>query len=51
MPSAPRRIFSQGAKLVDQSLQSGSLFESDLWARIVARGQTGQDDPFSRSVV
>jgi 2,3-bisphosphoglycerate-independent phosphoglycerate mutase len=36
------RIFSQGAKLVDQSLQSGSLFESDLWARIVARGKQGK---------
>jgi len=35
------RVFAQGAKLVNQALESGELFECDLWKRIVERGIRG----------
>lgn len=35
------RVFAQGAKLVNQALESGELFDSDLWKRIVERGRQG----------
>ena len=36
------RIFDQGAKLVNAAFASGSLFESDSWQDIEARGQQGK---------
>jgi len=35
------RVVAQGAKLVNQSLESGALFEGELWQRIVATGRQG----------
>lgn len=35
------RVFAQGAKLVNQALESGELFEDDLWRRIVGTGRNG----------
>jgi len=35
------RIFDQGAKLVDSALDSGSLFESDVWKTVLERGLAG----------
>ncbi len=36
------RVFAQGAKLVDSSLQNGSIFTSGIWQELVARGQSGK---------
>ena len=36
------RIFDQGAKLVDSALDSGSLFESDVWKTVRERGMAGR---------
>ncbi len=33
------RIFAQGAKLVNAALSSGSLFESDVWAKAIEHGK------------
>ncbi|MCP4961654.1 MAG: 2,3-bisphosphoglycerate-independent phosphoglycerate mutase [Actinomycetia bacterium] len=35
------RIFAQGAKLVNQAIASGDIFESDVWRAAVAQGTTG----------
>ena len=35
------RIFAQGAKLVNQALETRTLFESDVWKEAVAHGQSG----------
>ncbi|MEL6982844.1 MAG: 2,3-bisphosphoglycerate-independent phosphoglycerate mutase, partial [Actinomycetota bacterium] len=35
------RIFAQGAKLVNQALEDGSLFASELWGELVDRGPDG----------
>ncbi len=35
------RVFAQGAKLVNQALESGKLLEGDLWRRIVDTGRNG----------
>jgi len=35
------RIFAQGAKLVNQALESGELFERDIWKRIIETGRGG----------
>lgn len=35
------RVFAQGAKLVNRALESGELFESDLWKRIIDIGKQG----------
>ncbi|HSH44080.1 MAG TPA: 2,3-bisphosphoglycerate-independent phosphoglycerate mutase [Arenicellales bacterium] len=35
------RVFAQGAKLVNQALESGGLFRSDLWRRIIDTGRGG----------
>ena len=35
------RVFSQGAKLVDYSIAHGTIFESDAWQRMLARGKRG----------
>lgn len=31
------RVFSQGAKLVDEAIKSGSLFEGTVWKELIAR--------------
>jgi 2,3-bisphosphoglycerate-independent phosphoglycerate mutase len=35
------RVFAQGAKLVDLSIESGKIFESDAWLEVVNRGLAG----------
>lgn len=35
------RIFDQGAKLVNTSIQSGHIFKTDLWNKIIKRGVNG----------
>ncbi len=35
------RIFAQGAKLVNQSLADGSLFQTATWQTIIERGRSG----------
>ena len=35
------RVFAQGAKLVDLSIESGKIFESDTWLEVVKRGLAG----------
>lgn len=35
------RIFAQGAKLVNQALETGTLYESDVWKEAVAHRQSG----------
>lgn len=35
------RVFAQGAKLVQESIQSGSLFEGDVWKAAVDRATQG----------
>jgi len=35
------RVFAQGAKLVNLSIESGKIFESESWKNIVARGKKG----------
>ena len=34
------RIFAQGAKLVNQALDSGSVFETDVWQQAIKHGKT-----------
>ncbi len=33
------RVFAQGAKLVNRSLESGEIFKSDIWKNVVERGK------------
>jgi len=35
------RIFAQGAKLVNDAIASGGIFESDTWRKILAAGERG----------
>lgn len=35
------RVFAQGAKLVNNSIDSGKIFESDVWANVVKPGKGG----------
>jgi 2,3-bisphosphoglycerate-independent phosphoglycerate mutase len=35
------RIFAQGAKLVNQSIASGKIFETNIWEQVVSRGKQG----------
>jgi 2,3-bisphosphoglycerate-independent phosphoglycerate mutase len=35
------RIFAQGAKLVNRSIESGAIFESDVWHEAIAHGRNG----------
>lgn len=35
------RIFDQGAKLVNKSIKSGKIFQSDLWEKIIQRAKNG----------
>ena len=34
------RIFAQGAKLVNQAIDSGAIFDSDVWQSVIARSRT-----------
>ena len=34
------RIFAQGAKLVNQAIDSGAIFDSDVWQLVIARSRT-----------
>ncbi len=36
------RVFAQGAKLVDNSIKTGQIFESDLWKTFLKKGQEGK---------
>ena len=36
------RVFAQGAKLVDNSIKTGQIFESDLWNTFLKKGQEGK---------
>lgn len=35
------RVFAQGAKLVNKSLESGKIFESDAWEKAIEKGLSG----------
>ena len=35
------RVFDQGARLVNRAIESGKIFETDLWQDIVARSRKG----------
>jgi len=35
------RIFSQGAKLVNDSIKTGKIFQSSIWEKIIAAGKGG----------
>ncbi len=35
------RIFAQGAKLVNQSMANGSLFQTKVWNQVIAHGRSG----------
>jgi 2,3-bisphosphoglycerate-independent phosphoglycerate mutase len=35
------RVFSQGAKLVDNAIETGKIFQSDVWNKIINRGLAG----------
>jgi len=35
------RIFAQGAKLVNQALETGTIYTSDVWKEAVSHGQSG----------
>ncbi|MDR3088792.1 MAG: 2,3-bisphosphoglycerate-independent phosphoglycerate mutase [Desulfobulbaceae bacterium] len=35
------RIFAQGAKLVNEAISSGAVFQSDAWQKILAAGESG----------
>ena len=35
------RVFAQGAKLVNKSLETGHIFETDQWKTIIERGKNG----------
>ena len=35
------RVFSQGAKLVNNSIKSGNIFQSELWQKIISAGKNG----------
>ncbi len=35
------RVFDQGARLVNRALQTGRIFETEIWRKIVERGKSG----------
>jgi 2,3-bisphosphoglycerate-independent phosphoglycerate mutase len=35
------RIFAQGAKLVNKALQTGAIFETDVWKQAIEHGKSG----------
>jgi 2,3-bisphosphoglycerate-independent phosphoglycerate mutase len=35
------RVFAQGAKLVNRAIESGAIFESDIWRDAIERGRHG----------
>ena len=35
------RVFDQGAKLVNNSIKSGEIFESDNWKKVIEKGKSG----------
>lgn len=35
------RVFAQGAKLVNKSIESGEIFKSDIWKNVVRQGKNG----------
>ncbi len=35
------RIFAQGAKLVNQAIETGAIFETDVWHQAIEHGSTG----------
>ncbi|RLB21496.1 MAG: 2,3-bisphosphoglycerate-independent phosphoglycerate mutase [Deltaproteobacteria bacterium] len=35
------RVFDQGARLVNKAIETGKIFESELWQQIVERGKKG----------
>ena len=35
------RVFDQGARLVNKAIETGRIFETDLWKQIVERGKKG----------
>ncbi len=35
------RIFAQGAKLVNRALQTGAIFETDIWKQAIEHGRSG----------
>ncbi|MGA1052547.1 MAG: 2,3-bisphosphoglycerate-independent phosphoglycerate mutase [Ilumatobacteraceae bacterium] len=35
------RVFAQGAKLVNRAIETGAIFESDTWRRIIDQGRSG----------
>lgn len=35
------RVFAQGAKLVNQAIESGAIFESDVWRAAIDHGRSG----------
>ena len=35
------RVFDQGARLVNKAIETGQIFETELWKRIVERGKKG----------
>ena len=45
------RVFDQGARLVNQSLKSGEIFNTDIWRRIAQRAARGGDRPLHRSSI
>lgn len=36
------RVFEQGAKLVNRSIETGAIFSTDLWKEIIKRGTSGK---------
>ena len=45
------RIFAQGAKLVNQALASGAIFDTPVWQSVVACGTGGGPDGVAHTVV
>ena len=35
------RVFAQGAKLVNKAIETGAIFDSEVWADVVAHGRNG----------
>ena len=35
------RVFDQGAKLVNKSIESGEIFESENWKKVIEKGKSG----------
>jgi 2,3-bisphosphoglycerate-independent phosphoglycerate mutase len=35
------RVFAQGAKLVNKAIESGKIFESETWKKVIERGKQG----------